>query len=60
MNIDLFNTNLLDKIQIFVLLIVTKKIGCIWSFGEHSMGLYMGGRQTFETSQEVHNKRGGE
>jgi hypothetical protein len=32
--------------------------GGIWSFGEHSMRKYMGGRQIFETSQEVH-KRGG-
>jgi hypothetical protein len=26
--------------------------------GKHSMGIYLGGRQVFETSQEVH-KRGG-
>jgi hypothetical protein len=53
-----FNTKLQDEIWIFVLLIRTKSFGEIWSFGEHSMGKYMGGRQTFETSQEVH-KRGG-
>jgi hypothetical protein len=41
-----------------VLLIRTKSFGGIWSSGEGSMGLYMGGRQIFETSQEVH-KRGG-
>jgi hypothetical protein len=39
-------------------LIETKSFGGIWSFGEDSMGLYVGGRQIFETSQEVH-KRGG-
>jgi hypothetical protein len=37
-----------------ILLIRTKSSGGIWSFGEHSMGIYMGGRQIFETSQEVH------
>jgi hypothetical protein len=58
MNIDLFNTNLSDEIQIIVLLIGTKSFGEIWSFGENVMALYMGGRQIFETSQEVH-KRGG-
>jgi hypothetical protein len=41
-----------------ILLIETKCFGRIWSFGENAMGLYMGGRQIFETSQEVH-KRGG-
>jgi hypothetical protein len=40
------------------LLIETKSFGRIWSFGEDSMGKYVGGRQIFETSQEVH-KRGG-
>jgi hypothetical protein len=41
------------------LLIETKRFGGIWSFGEHSMGIYyIGGRQIFETSHEVH-KRGG-
>jgi hypothetical protein len=40
------------------LLIETKSFGGIWSFGENVMALYMGGRQIFETSQEVH-KRGG-
>jgi hypothetical protein len=39
-----------------VLLIRTKRFGQIWSSGEHSMGIYMGGRQIFETSQEVHNR----
>jgi hypothetical protein len=58
MDIDLFNTNLLDEIWIMVLLIRTKSFGGIWLFGDYSMGLYMGGRQIFETSQEVH-KRGG-
>jgi hypothetical protein len=58
MDIDLFNTNLLDEILISVLLIETKTFGGIWSFGENYMGLYMGGRQIFETSKEVH-KRGG-
>jgi hypothetical protein len=58
MNIDLFNINLLDEIKIMVLLIRTKSFGEIWSSGEHSMTLYMGGRQIFETSHEVH-KRGG-
>jgi hypothetical protein len=52
MDIDLFRTN------IYVLLIETKGFGGIWSFGEHSMGIYMGDRQIFETSQEEH-KRGG-
>jgi hypothetical protein len=47
MDIDLFNTNLSDKIQISVLLIETKGFGGIWSSGEHSMGIYMGGRQIF-------------
>jgi hypothetical protein len=41
-----------------VLLIRTKSFGGILSFGENVMALYMGGRQIFETSQEVH-KRGG-
>jgi hypothetical protein len=41
-----------------VVLIKTKSFGEIWSFGENVMMLYMGGRQIFETSQEVH-KRGG-
>jgi hypothetical protein len=58
MDIDLFNTNLSDEIQIFVLLIETKSFGGIWSFGEHSMGIYMGGRQIFVLPQELH-KRGG-
>jgi hypothetical protein len=59
MNIDLFNTNSLDEIYISVLLLIeTKSFGGIWSFGKHSMGIYMGGRQIFVTSQEVH-KRGG-
>jgi hypothetical protein len=58
MDIDLFNTNLLDEIEISVLLMKTKSFGGIWSFGENAMGIYMGGRQIFETSQEVH-KRGG-
>jgi hypothetical protein len=40
------------------LLIETKSFGRIWSFGEHSMGIYIGGRQIFEMSQEV-QKRGG-
>jgi hypothetical protein len=57
MDIELFNTNLLDEIEIMILLIRTKSFGGIWSFGEHFMALYMGGRQIFETSQEVH-KRG--
>jgi hypothetical protein len=57
-NIAPFITNLSDKIYISVLLIETKSFGRIWSFGEHSMGKYTGGRQIFETSQEVH-KRGG-
>jgi hypothetical protein len=35
-----------------------KSFGGIWSSGEDSMMLYMGDRQIFETSQEVH-KRGG-
>jgi hypothetical protein len=58
MDIAPFIKNLPDEIQIMVLLIRTKSFGEIWSFGEHSMTLYMGGRQIFETSQEVH-KRGG-
>jgi hypothetical protein len=57
MDINLFNTNLSDKILISVLLIETKRFGGIWSFGEHSMGIYMGGRQIYESPQEVH-KRG--
>jgi hypothetical protein len=40
-----------------ILLIETNSFGGIWSFDEDSMGIYMGGRQIFETSQEVH-KRG--
>jgi hypothetical protein len=43
MDIDFFRTNLL---------IETKSFGGIWSFEENAMGLYMGGRQIFETSQE--------
>jgi hypothetical protein len=39
-----------------ILLIETKSFGGIWSFGEDSMMLYMGGRQIFETSQEVHKR----
>jgi hypothetical protein len=58
MDINLFNINLLDKIYISVLVIETKSVGGILSFGEDSMTLYMGGRQIFEASQEVH-KRGG-
>jgi hypothetical protein len=56
MDIDFFNTNLPDKIYISVLVIETKSFGGIWSFGEDSMTLYMGGRQIFETSQEVHRR----
>jgi hypothetical protein len=41
-----------------ILLIETKSFGWMWSFGEDSMTLYVGGRQIFETSQEV-QKRGG-
>jgi hypothetical protein len=41
-----------------ILLIETKSFGGIWSSGDNSMTLYMGGRQIFEMSQEVH-KRGG-
>jgi hypothetical protein len=55
MDIDLFSTNLLEE---SVLLIETKSFGGIWSYGEDYMTLYIGGRQIFETSQEVH-KRGG-
>jgi hypothetical protein len=40
-----------------VLLIRAKSFGGIWSFGEDSMGIYMGGRQIFETSKEVHERR---
>jgi hypothetical protein len=58
MDIAPFITNLSDEIEIFVLLIETKSFGGIWSFAENVMALYMGGRQIFETSQEVH-KRGG-
>jgi hypothetical protein len=58
MDIAPFITNLLDEIYISVLLIETKSFGGIWSSGEDSMTLYMGGRQIFEMSQEVH-KRGG-
>jgi hypothetical protein len=36
----------------------TKSFGGIWSFGKDFMGKYVGGRQIFETSQELH-KRGG-
>ena len=32
-------------------------MGVIWSSGENSMKIYMGGRQIFESPQEVH-KRG--
>jgi hypothetical protein len=39
-----------------VLLIRTKKFGGIWSSGENVTGLYMGGRQIFETSHEVHKR----
>jgi hypothetical protein len=31
------------------LLIETKRFGGIWSFGKNAMGIYMGGRQIFET-----------
>jgi hypothetical protein len=58
MNIDLFNTNLLDEIQIMVLLIMEKSFGEIWSFGENVMALYMGGRQICEMSQEVQKREG--
>jgi hypothetical protein len=58
MDIYLFNTNLSDKLYISLLLIETKSFDGIWSCGENDMGLYMGGRQIFETSQEVH-RRGG-
>jgi hypothetical protein len=58
MDIDLYNTNLLDEKYISVLLKETKSFGGIWSFGKDSMTLYMGGRQIFETSQEVHNRGG--
>jgi hypothetical protein len=58
MDIDLFRTNLLDEIEISVVLIETKSFGRIWSFGENAMGLYVGGRQVFETSHEVHNRGG--
>jgi hypothetical protein len=56
MEIDFFNTNLLDEIKISVLLIETKSWGGIWSFGENAIGLYMGSRQIFETSHEVHKR----
>jgi hypothetical protein len=58
MDISPFITNLQDEIKISVLLIETKSFGGIWSFGEGFMRKYMGGRQIFETSHEVH-KRGG-
>jgi hypothetical protein len=62
MDIDLFmiQTSLTKYILLYisVLLIETKSFGGIWSCGENDMGLYVGGRQIFETSQEVH-KRGG-
>jgi hypothetical protein len=58
MDIAPFNTNLLDEILISVVLIETKSFGRIWSFGENAMGLYMGGRQIFDTSHEVHNRGG--
>jgi hypothetical protein len=38
------------------LLIRTKSFGEIWSFWEDFMTLYMGGRQIFKTSHEVHKK----
>jgi hypothetical protein len=53
-----FITNLLDEIKISVLLIETKSFGGIWTSGENAMGLYMGGRQIFESSPEVHNRGG--
>ena len=48
---DLFNTYLPEKIQIFVLLIETKSIGWIWSFGENYM---RSGRQISNCQEEVH------
>jgi hypothetical protein len=57
MDIAQFITDLSDEIEISILLIETKRFGGISSFGKHSMTLYMGDRQIFETSQEVH-KRG--
>jgi hypothetical protein len=58
MDIAPFITNLSDEIKISILLIETKSFGGIWSSGENAMGLYVGGRQIFEASHEVH-KRGG-
>jgi hypothetical protein len=58
MGIAPFITNLPDEIYIMVLLIRTKSFGGIWSFGEDSMTLYMGGRQIFESPQEVHMRGG--
>jgi hypothetical protein len=51
-------TIILDEILIFVLFTRETSFGGIWSSGEDYMTLYMGGRQIFETSHEVH-KRGG-
>jgi hypothetical protein len=45
MDIAPFITKLSEEIKIYVLLIETKSFGRIWSFGEHSMGKYTGGRQ---------------
>jgi hypothetical protein len=58
MDIDLFNTNLFRRNIDNGSLNKDKSSGGIWSFGEDSIGLYMGGRQIYATSQEVH-KRGG-
>ena len=43
-NIALFNTNYIDEIKIFVLLIQAKSFGVICSFGKDFMGIYVGGR----------------
>ena len=53
-NIAPFNTNFSDEIEIFVLLIRTKSFGLIWSFGENTMRMYMGGRQISNRQEEVH------
>jgi hypothetical protein len=57
MDIDLFNTNLSDEIQILVSLIETKSFSVFWSFGEIVLSIYRDGRRISNRQEEVH-KRG--
>ena len=54
MDMSPFNTKYENEILIIVLLREEKSLGVIWSSGENSMRLYMGGRQISNRQEEVH------